>query len=49
MGGQVTGRQAGTLADDGFTGRIIVGYPLKPEDAFSKVKRDSANRKISTQ
>ena len=46
MGGQVTGRRAGTLADDGFTGCIIIDDPLKPEDAFSKIKRDAANRKI---
>lgn len=46
MGGQVTGRRAGTLAEQGFTGCIIIDDPLKPEDAFSKIKRDSANRKI---
>ena len=46
MGGQVTGRRAGTLADDGFTGCIILDDPLKPEDAFSKPARDKANRKI---
>ena len=46
MGGQVTGRRAGTLAEEGFTGCIIIDDPLKPEDAFSKIKRDSANRKI---
>ena len=46
MGGQVTGRRAGTLADDGFTGCIILDDPLKPEDAFSKTGRDNANRKI---
>ncbi|WP_347473834.1 phage terminase large subunit [Acinetobacter thermotolerans] len=45
MGGQVTGRRAGTL-DDGFTGCIIIDDPLKPEDAFSKIKRDAANRKL---
>ena len=45
MGGQVTGRRAGTL-DDGFTGAIIIDDPLKPEDAFSKASRDKANRKI---
>lgn len=45
MGGQVTGRRAGTL-DDGFTGAIILDDPLKPEDAFSKSARDKANRKI---
>lgn len=46
MGGQVTGRRAGTLADEGFTGCIILDDPLKPEDAFSKTARDKANRKI---
>lgn len=45
IGGQVTGRRAGTL-DDGFTGCIIVDDPLKPEDAFSKIERDKANRRI---
>jgi len=46
MGGQVTGRRAGTLADVGFTGAIILDDPLKPEDAFSKTARNKANRKI---
>lgn len=46
MGGQVTGRRAGTLADEGFTGAIILDDPLKPEDAFSATARKKANRKI---
>lgn len=46
MGGQVTGRRAGTLADHGFTGAIILDDPLKPEDAFSSTARKKANRKI---
>ncbi|QNH52271.1 phage terminase large subunit [Acinetobacter venetianus] len=46
MGGQVTGRRAGTLANNGFTGAIILDDPLKPEDAFSKSARKKANRKI---
>lgn len=46
MGGQVTGRRAGTLANEGFTGAIILDDPLKPEDAFSKSARKKANRKI---
>lgn len=46
MGGQVTGRRAGTLAETGFTGAIILDDPLKPEDAFSKTARNKANRKI---
>ncbi len=45
MGGQVTGRRAGTL-NEGFTGAIILDDPLKPEDAFSKNARDKANRQI---
>lgn len=45
MGGQVTGRRAGTL-NEGFTGAIILDDPLKPEDAFSKIARDKANRQI---
>ena len=46
MGGQVTGRRAGTLANNSFTGAIILDDPLKPEDAFSKSARKKANRKI---
>lgn len=46
MGGQVTGRRAGTLDDNGFTGAIVLDDPLKPEEAFSKNARDNANRKI---
>lgn len=46
MGGQVTGRRAGTLANEGFTGAIILDDPLKPEDAFSQTARKKANRKI---
>ena len=46
MGGQVTGRRAGTLANEGFTGAIILDDPLKPEDAFSQTARRKANRKI---
>lgn len=46
LGGQVTGRRAGTLANDGFTGAILLDDPLKPEDAFSRTARNKANRKI---
>ncbi|ENN2127884.1 phage terminase large subunit [Acinetobacter baumannii] len=42
MGGQVTGRRAGTLANEGFTGAIILDDPLKPEDAFSQTARRKA-------
>lgn len=43
---EIAGRRAGTLADNGFTGAIILDDPLKPEDAFSKAARNKANRKI---
>lgn len=47
LGGQVTGFRAGHMAE-GFQGAIIIDDPLKPEDAFSKVKVDAANRKLLT-
>lgn len=46
LGGQVTGRRAGTLSNTGFTGAILVDDPLKPEDAFSRTARRKANRKL---
>lgn len=45
LGGQVTGFRAGRMVP-GFQGAILIDDPLKPEDAFSKVKRDDANRKL---
>ena len=45
LGGQITGFRAGRM-EDGFQGAIIIDDPLKPEDAFSKTKRDAANRKL---
>lgn len=45
LGGQVTGFRAGRMVE-GFQGAILIDDPLKPEDAFSKVKRDDANRKL---
>lgn len=47
MGGQVTGFRAGHMAP-GFQGAIIIDDPIKPEDAFSKVKLNAANRKLLT-
>lgn len=46
IGGQVTGRRAGSLSDDKFAGCIILDDPLKPEDAFSKNLRNKTNRQI---
>lgn len=43
VGGQVTGFRAGRMAE-GFNGCILLDDPLKPDDAWSKVKRDRANR-----
>lgn len=45
IGGQVTGFRAGRMAP-GFQGALIVDDPIKPEDAFSSVKIDAANRKL---
>ncbi len=45
LGGQITGFRAGRMTE-GFQGAIIIDDPLKPEDAFSKTKRDAANRKL---
>jgi len=47
LSGQVTGFRAGHMAP-GFQGAIIIDDPLKPEDAYSKTKREAANRKLMT-
>jgi predicted phage terminase large subunit-like protein len=47
LGGQITGFRAGHMTT-GFQGAIIIDDPIKPEDAFSKVKLDAANRKLLT-
>ena len=47
LGGQITGFRAGHMAD-GFQGAILIDDPIKPEDAFSRTKLDSANRKLLT-
>lgn len=47
IGGQVTGFRAGHMAP-GFQGAIIIDDPIKPEDAFSRVKIASANRRLIT-
>jgi predicted phage terminase large subunit-like protein len=45
LGGQITGFRAGHMAP-GWQGAIIIDDPLKVEDAYSKPKRDAANRKL---
>lgn len=47
LGGQVTGFRAGHMAP-GWQGAIILDDPLKPEDAYSKSKLDTANRRLLT-
>lgn len=47
LGGQITGFRAGHMAP-GFQGALIIDDPMKPEDAYSPNKRDSANRKLLT-
>jgi len=42
-GGAITGFGAGSTTLDGFGGAIIIDDPLKPDDAFSDVKRKSVN------
>lgn len=45
LGGQITGFRAGHMAE-GWQGAILIDDPLKPEDAYSKTKRDAANRRL---
>ena len=47
LGGQITGFRAGHMAP-GFQGCILIDDPIKPEDAFSRIKLDAANRKLLT-
>jgi predicted phage terminase large subunit-like protein len=42
-GGAVTGFGAGVSDSDIFSGAIIIDDPLKPDDAFSEVKRKTVN------
>lgn len=47
LAGQITGFRAGHMTT-GFSGAIILDDALKPEDGFSRVKLDAANRKLLT-
>ncbi len=47
LSGQVTGFRAGHMAP-GFQGALLIDDPLKTEDAYSKTKREAANRKLIT-
>lgn len=46
MGGQITGGRGGYFGDS-FSGSVNMDDPMKPEDAFSMVKRDALNRKLN--
>lgn len=45
--GQITGFRAGHMKE-GFQGAILIDDPIKPEDAFSKLKLDRINRALVT-
>ncbi len=46
-GGAITGFGAGGTNEDIFEGAIIIDDPLKPDDAFSEVKRKSVNERYN--
>tara|TARA_R110002096_G_scaffold47085_2_gene125969 strand:+ start:4148 stop:5533 length:1386 start_codon:yes stop_codon:yes gene_type:complete len=47
-GGAITGFGAGsTTINEGFGGAIIIDDPLKPDDAFSEVKRKTVNERYN--
>lgn len=46
-GGAITGFGAGITEDNEFGGAIIIDDPLKPDDAFSEVKRRSVNERFN--
>ena len=46
-GGAITGFGAGSTTLDGFGGAIIIDDPLKPDDAFSEVKRKAVNERYN--
>lgn len=45
IGGQVTGLRGGYM-DDGFTGMLVLDDPDKPDDMFSKVRRDAMHMRL---
>ena len=46
-GGAITGFGAGVSEVKGFSGAILIDDPLKPDDAFSDVKRKSVNERYN--
>jgi len=45
-GGQITGFRAGRM-EDGFTGAFIIDDPVKPDDAYSEVRRAGINNRFN--
>ena len=45
-GGQITGFRAGRM-ESGFTGAFINDDPVKPDDAYSNVKRNAINNRFN--
>ena len=45
-GGQITGFRAGRM-ESGFTGAFVIDDPVKPEDAYSPVKRPAVNNRFN--
>jgi len=46
-GGAITGFGAGVTDSEVFSGAIIIDDPLKPDDAFSEVKRKAVNERYN--
>lgn len=42
-GGQVTGFRAGHMDDEKFSGALLIDDPVKPDDAYSELKREAVN------
>ena len=45
-GGQITGFRAGRM-EEGFTGAFVLDDPVKPDDAYSEVKRSGINNRFN--
>ena len=45
-GGQITGFRAGRM-EEGFTGAFVIDDPVKPDDAYSEVKRSTINNRFN--
>lgn len=45
-GGQITGFRAGRM-EAGFTGAFVIDDPVKPDDAYSSVKRQAINNRFN--